>query len=201
MWSDWEEIRNDMVTHGLRNSLLVALMPTGSSATIAGVTECFEIQTSNLYSRKVLSGQFTVINKYLVKELDDMGLWCESLAHEIMEHEGSVADIKTIPGDIKRRYRTVWEHSMKTVIDMAADRAPFICQTQSMNLYLRRPTVPKMNSMLSYAHSKGLKTLMYYLHTKSTASAIKFTVDKDGSVDGTNSECTEEEDTCLSCSA
>lgn len=187
MWDDWNDIRADMVKYGLRNSLLTALMPTASSATIAGVTECFEIQTSNLYSRKVLSGQFTVINKYLVTELIKLGLWNEPMSHEIMRNEGSVATVKGIPDDIKRRYRTVWEYSMRTVIDMSADRAPFVCQTQSLNMYMSRPTVKKMNSMFMYAHEKKLKTLMYYLHTKASAAAIKFTVG--------------EEEECVACSA
>ena len=196
MWCDWEVIRGDMLKYGLRNSLLVALMPTGTSATIAGVTECFEITTSNIYSRKVLSGQFTIINKYLVKELIDLGLWDESLAHEIMEHEGSVARIARIPADIRDRYKTVWEHSMRTVIDLAAGRSPFVCQSQSMNLYVKRPSVPKMNSMLTYAHSKKLKTLMYYLHTRSTSKPMAFTIDK---TSDTNSE--EDEQGCVSCHA
>jgi ribonucleoside-diphosphate reductase alpha chain len=198
MWHDWDKIRDDMIKYGLRNSLLTSEMPTASSATIAGVNECFEIQTSNLYSRKVLSGEFTVVNKYLVKELQDMGLWNTTLSKLIMQNDGSVQGIESIPKDIQSRYRTVWEYSMKTVINMAADRGPFICQTQSMNIYFKRPTVKKMNSALLYAQSKGLKTLMYYLHSRSTSKAAQFTVGND--IEATNNEDNQSEE-CVSCSA
>jgi ribonucleotide reductase alpha subunit len=179
MWADWDLIREQMVTHGLRNSLLCALMPTASSATICGVNECFEIATSNLYSRKVLSGEFTIASKYLIDELIELDLWTPDITRAIMSTNGSIQNIDGIPDDIKRRFRTVGEYSMKTVISMAADRAPFVCQSQSMNLYIRTPTIPKLNSMLKYAHSRGLKTLMYYLHTRSKAKAIAFTADED----------------------
>jgi ribonucleoside-diphosphate reductase alpha chain len=192
MWEDWDTIRADMVKYGLRNSLLIALMPTATSATIVGVTESFEIQTSNLYSRRVLSGQFTIINRCLVSELIELGLWCVDIAHTILANKGSVSNIMTIPADVRARYRTVWEYSMKDVIDMAADRAPFVCQSQSMNLYIKRPSVRKMNSMLKHAHSRKLKTMMYYLRTKSTADPIQFTV-KD--------QATGDAEECTSCSA
>lgn len=194
MWDDWEDIRGEMVKHGLRNSLLVALMPTASSATIAGVNECFEIQTSNLYSRKVLSGEFTVVNKYLVKELQDLGIWDTKMSKLVMQNDGSVQGISSIPEDIQKRFRIVWEYSMRTVIDMAADRAPFVCQTQSMNIYFKRPTVKKMNSVLMYAHEKRLKTYMYYLHSRSTSKAAQFTVGND--IDSENAK-----EECVSCSA
>lgn len=175
-WNDWPTIRQAVVEHGLRNSLLLALMPTATSATFLGVTECFEIQTSNLYSRKVLSGEFTVINKYLVDELDEHGLWNDKITMSILGNDGSVQHINTIPKEIRDRYKTVWEYSMKSVIDMAADRAPFICQSQSMNLFLKNPTVPKLTSMHMYSWSKGLKTMQYYLRSRAATEAIKFTI-------------------------
>ena len=200
MWHDWDEIRSDMMKYGLRNSLLTAEMPTASSATIAGVNECFEIQTSNLYSRKVLSGEFTVVNKYLVRELQTLGLWTPALSKLIMANSGSVQDIATIPKDIQSRYRTVWEYSMRVVIDMAADRAPFVCQTQSMNIYFKRPTIKKMNSVLHYAHKKKLKTLMYYLHSRATSKAAATTTGND--ISSNEESASVEEDTeCVMCSA
>jgi ribonucleoside-diphosphate reductase alpha chain len=199
MWPDWNDIRASMVKYGLRNSLLVALMPTASSATIAGVTECFEAQTSNLYSRKVLSGQFTIINRHLVSELVQLGIWDEQVAHDILRESGSVANIDVIPSDIKRRYKTVWEHSMRTVIDMSADRGPFICQSQSLNLHVAKPTVKKLISIFKYGHARKLKTLMYYLRTEASTKAIKFTVGKDNvsKVEGVDDTVEE----CLECSA
>jgi ribonucleoside-diphosphate reductase subunit M1 len=199
MWHDWEQIRSDMMKYGLRNSLLTAEMPTASSATIAGVNECFEIQTSNLYSRKVLSGEFTVVNKYLVKELQELGLWTPAMSKLILSNSGSVQDIETIPNDIQKRYRTVWEYSMKVVIDMAADRGPFVCQTQSMNLYYKKPTIKKMNSVLHYAHKKKLKTIMYYLHGRASSEAASTTTGNDISNDGGGT--VDDDDGCVMCSA
>ena len=206
MWYDWDDIRSDMVEFGLRNSLLVALMPTASSATIAGVNECFEIQTSNLYSRKVLSGEFTVVNKHLVRELQALDLWTPALSKLIMANSGSVQDISSIPKDIQNRYRTVWEYSMRVVIDMAADRAPFVCQTQSMNIYFKRPTIKKMNSALHYAIGKKLKTPLYYLHSRSTSKAAATTTGNDissneGSEVGGEQETVERGPDCIDCSA
>jgi ribonucleotide reductase alpha subunit len=186
-YDDWADIKGQIVTYGLRNSLLVALMPTASSATIMGVTEAFEIQTSNVYSRKTLSGEFSVVNRYLIQDLVELGLWNQTMIDDIIRNEGSIQSIQSIPDNIKKRYRTVWEISQSVVIDMAADRGPFICQTQSMNLFLAKPTVPKLSSMYLYAHSKGLKTLCYYLRRRATSEAVQFTIGKN--------------DTCESCSA
>lgn len=186
-YDDWAEIKGQIMMYGLRNSLLVALMPTASSATIMGVTEAFEIQTSNVYSRKTMSGEFSVMNQYLIKDLVELGLWNQTMIDDIIRNEGSIQSIQSIPGNIKKRYRTVWEISQSVVIDMAADRGPFICQTQSMNLFLAKPTVPKLSSMYLYAHSKGLKTLCYYLRRRATSEAVQFTIGKN--------------DVCESCSA
>lgn len=192
-WDDWSEIKEQVKQHGLRNSLLIALMPTASSATIMGVTECFEIQTSNIYSRTVLSGDFTIINKYLIKELIEKDLWNEEMANSILSNDGSVQHIEDIPDDIKRRYKTVWEYSMKDVIDMAADRSAFVCQSSSLNLFIKEPSVPKLTSMHMYSFKKGLKTMSYYLRSRAATEAVKFTVRK------THKE--EEEEECLACQA
>ncbi|GBG33228.1 Ribonucleoside-diphosphate reductase large subunit [Hondaea fermentalgiana] len=175
-YKDWEGIHKNMVRYGLRNSLLVALMPTASSASIAGVTESFEILTSNLYSRKVMAGEYTIVNKYMVRELVERGIWNQNLSERILSNNGSIQVFADeIPADVRHRYRTVWEYKMRDYIVMSADRAPFVCQTQSLNLYMVRPTIPKLNAMLQYAHKKGLKTLLYYLRTKAVTEAIKFT--------------------------
>jgi ribonucleotide reductase alpha subunit len=173
-------------------------MPTASSATIVGVTECFEIQTSNLYTRKVLSGGFTIINKYLVNELIDEGLWTDKLMMDILGNDGSVQHIEAIPHDIKERYKTVWEYSMRSVIDMSADRSPFVCQSQSMNVFMKEPTTKKLTSMHLYSWKKGLKTLSYYVRSRASTEAIKFTVDN---VKTANVVVEEEEEECLACQA
>lgn len=198
-YDDWDTIRASMVKHGLRNSLLIAVMPTGSTATIMGVTESFEIMTANIYSRKVLSGEFVVANKYLVKELTERGIWCDTLAIRIMANKGSVTGIAEISDDIKRRFRTVWEYKMKDFIDMAADRSPFVCQSQSLNMYMRRPTIPKMTSMIKHAYQKRLKTVSYYFHSRAKTDAMQFTVsDKH---DDTGQPKSGDDDGCLMCSA
>jgi ribonucleoside-diphosphate reductase alpha subunit len=195
-WKDWDNIKQEIIQHGMRNSLLVALMPTASSATIMGVTECFEIQTSNLYSRKVLSGEFTLINKYLINELIEHGLWNEDIMMNILGNDGSIQHIDVIPKEIRERYKTVWEYSMRSVIDMASDRSPFVDQSQSLNLFLKNPTVPKLTSMHLYSWKKGLKTMSYYLRSRAATEAIKFTVNNQNP---TSTE--EEEEICLACSA
>ena len=175
---DWDKIRNEVKEHGVRNSLLIALMPTASTSQILGNNECFEPFTSNLYVRRVLSGEFVLVNKHLVRDLIDVGIWDENLKDDIILNNGSVQGINRIPEEIRNRYRTVWEMSMKSIIDMAADRGPYICQSQSMNLFLPEPTVGKVNSMHFYAWEKGLKTGMYYLRSKPAGSAKKITVEK-----------------------
>lgn len=176
LFSDWDELKSKVVKYGLKNSLLVAPMPTASTSQILGFNECFEPLTSNLYTRRVLSGEFQMVNEYLVRDLIKLGLWTETMKNEIVRSEGSVQHIEEIPQDLKQLYKTVWEISQKVIIDMAADRAPFIDQSQSMNIFMKEPTMGKLTSMHFYGWKKGLKTGMYYLRTQAASSAIKFTV-------------------------
>jgi len=199
-YDDWEDIRKEVVEYGIRNSLLLAVMPTGSTATIMGVTESIEIATSNIYSRKVLSGEYVISNKYMVKELSARGMWSPEMATRIMSNKGSLVGIDEIPNDVKHRFRTVWEYKMKEFINMSADRSPFICQSQSLNMYMRRPTIPKMTSMVKYAYQKGLKTISYYFHSRAKADAMQFTVEK-GSSTGGSTGSADDDNGCLSCSA
>ncbi|MBC8303875.1 MAG: ribonucleoside-diphosphate reductase subunit alpha [Pelagibacterales bacterium] len=175
---DWTKLRKDVLKHGVRNSLLVAPMPTASTSQILGNNECFEPYTSNLYTRRVLSGEFIIVNKHLLKDLVELGLWNEDMKHELMRSNGSIQDIKQIPDDLKELYRTVWEMSMKDIIDMARHRGYFIDQSQSLNLFMEGATMSKLTSMHFYAWKSGLKTGMYYLRTKSAVDAIKFTLEK-----------------------
>jgi ribonucleoside-diphosphate reductase alpha chain len=176
---DWEKLRVEVMRHGVRNSLLVALMPTASTSQILGNNECFEPYTSNLYTRRVLSGEFIVVNKYLFKDLVRIGLWNEDMKNQIFASNGSIQQIEGIPDALKEIYKTVWEIKQKALIDLAADRGPFICQTQSLNLFMENPTFAKLSSMHFYAWKKGLKTGIYYLRSKAAAEAIKFTVKKE----------------------
>lgn len=173
---NWGALKKEVAEYGVRNSLLVALMPTASTSQILGNNECFEPYTSNLYTRRVLSGEFIVVNKYLMKDLVKLGLWNDEMKDMILTANGSIQNISTIPDDIKELYKTVWEIKQKSVIDMSVDRAPFICQSQSLNLFIESPTFAKLSSMLFYAWKKGLKTGIYYLRTKAASEAIKFTV-------------------------
>ncbi|WP_339044208.1 ribonucleoside-diphosphate reductase subunit alpha [Cardinium endosymbiont of Tipula unca] len=179
---DWDTLRKEIIQHGVRNSLLVAPMPTASTSQILGNNECFEPYTSNIYTRRVLSGEFIVVNKYLLEDLIQFGLWNEKMKETLMVSNGSIQHIESIPQYIKNLYRTVWEIPQKAIIDMAADRAPYICQSQSLNLYVQDATMGKLTSMHFYAWKKGLKTGMYYLRTKAAADAIKFTIQKKESV-------------------
>ena len=174
---DWKGLRKSVKKHGVRNSLLVAPMPTASTSQILGNNECFEPYTSNIYTRRVLSGEFIVVNKHLLEDLVNLGLWNEDLKQELMRNNGSVQNIKGIPDDIKELYRTVWELSMKDIIDMARQRGYFIDQSQSLNLFVEGATMSKLTSMHFYGWKSGLKTGMYYLRTKSAVDAIKFTLD------------------------
>lgn len=176
---DWESLRKEVVEHGVRNSLLVAPMPTASTSQILGNNEAFEPYTSNIYTRRVLSGEFIVVNKHLLEDLVQLGLWNESLKQEIMRHNGSVQNIEVIPQDIKDLYKTVWEMSMKDIIDMSRQRGYFIDQSQSLNLFMEGATYAKLTSMHFYAWQSGLKTGMYYLRTKAAVDAIKFTLNND----------------------
>ena len=174
---DWGKLRNNIKKHGVRNSLLVAPMPTASTSQILGNNECFEPYTSNIYTRRVLSGEFIVVNKHLLEDLVQLGLWNESLKQELMRANGSIQHIEGIPEDIKELYKTVWELSMKDIIDMSRHRGYFIDQSQSLNLFMENANFSKLTSMHFYAWKSGLKTGMYYLRTKAAVDAIKFTLD------------------------
>ena len=174
---DWDKLRKSIKKHGVRNSLLVAPMPTASTSQILGNNECFEPYTSNIYTRRVLSGEFIVVNKHLLEDLVELGLWNENLKQELMRANGSVQDIDGIPEDIKELYKTVWELSMKDIIDMSRQRGYFIDQSQSLNLFMENANYSKLTSMHFYAWKSGLKTGMYYLRTKAAVDAIKFTLD------------------------
>jgi ribonucleoside-diphosphate reductase alpha chain len=174
---DWEALRQDVMKHGARNSLLLAPMPTASTSQILGNNECFEPFTSNIYVRRVLSGEFVVVNKYLLKDLVKLNLWNDVMKNKLIAHNGSVQGISEIPAHIRELYKTVWEIKQKTIIDMAADRGAYICQSQSLNIHIQDPNFGKLTSMHFYAWKKGLKTGMYYLRTKAAADAIKFTVE------------------------
>ena len=174
---DWAKLRKTVKKQGVRNSLLVAPMPTASTSQILGNNECFEPYTSNIYTRRVLSGEFIVVNKHLLEDLVDRGLWNEDMKQELMRNNGSVQNIEGIPEDLKELYRTVWEMSMKDIIDMSRQRGYFIDQSQSLNLFMEGATMAKLTSMHFYGWKSGLKTGMYYLRTKSAVDAIKFTLD------------------------
>ena len=173
---DWKAIKAEVKKHGVRNSLLVAPMPTASTSQILGNNECFEPYTSNIYTRRVLSGEFIVVNKHLLEDLVNLGLWTEDMKQELMQANGSIQNIEGIPDDIKELYKTVWEMSMKDIIDMSRHRGYFIDQSQSLNLFMEGATMAKLTSMHFYAWKSGLKTGMYYLRTKSAVDAIKFTL-------------------------
>jgi ribonucleoside-diphosphate reductase alpha chain len=174
----WGELRNQIKENGVRNSLLLAPMPTASTSQILGNNECFEPYTSNIYTRRVLSGEFVVVNKHLLLDLVKLGLWNDEMKNEIIKANGSIQGIDSIPENIKAIYKTVWEIKMKDIIDMSADRGHFIDQSQSLNLFIDQPNMGKITSMHFYAWEKGLKTGMYYLRTKAATQAIQFTVQK-----------------------
>ena len=178
---DWVSLRNEVMEHGVRNSLLVAPMPTASTSQILGNNECFEPYTSNIYSRRVLSGEFIIVNKHLLKDLVSLGLWNNDMKNRIIAANGSIQKINEIPADIKELYKTVWEIKQRNLIDMAADRGAFICQSQSLNLFVDSPTNSKLTSMHFYGWKKGLKTGMYYLRTQAATQAVQFTIEKQGS--------------------
>jgi len=178
LW-DWASLKEKLAKYGLRNSLLVAPMPTASTSQILGFNECFEPYTSNIYSRRVLAGEFQVVNPWLLKDLVDMGLWSDNMKNRIIADNGSIQNIPNIPADIKALYKTVWEISQKVIIDLAADRSAYIDQSQSLNIHIQNPSMGKLTSMHFYGWKKGLKTGMYYLRTQAAAAAIQFTVDKE----------------------
>lgn len=175
---DWESLRKEIMQYGVRNSLLVAPMPTASTSQIFGNNECFEPYTSNIYTRRVLSGEFIIVNKHLLKDLVQLGLWNNAMKNKIIAANGSIQHIEEIPSDVKELYKTVWEIKQRAIIDMAADRGAYICQSQSLNLFIDNPTISKLTSMHFYGWKKGLKTGMYYLRTQAATQAVQFTVDK-----------------------
>ncbi|MFM6937375.1 MAG: ribonucleoside-diphosphate reductase subunit alpha [Aquirufa sp.] len=179
---DWEKLRQQVVEHGVRNSLLVAPMPTASTSQILGNNECFEPYTSNIYARRVLSGEFAVVNKHLLKDLIKLNLWNESMKNKLISANGSVQNIPEIPQNLKDLYKTVWEIKQKTILEMAADRGAYICQSQSLNIHIQDVNFGKLTSMHFHAWKLGLKTGMYYLRTKAAADAIKFTIEKQAEV-------------------
>ena len=180
---NWPALQQEIKQYGVRNSLLIAPMPTASTSQILGNNECFEPYTSNIYVRRVLSGEFVIVNKYLLKDLVALGLWNDEMKNRIIAANGSVANIEEIPQEIRDIYKTVWEIKQRTLIDMAADRGAYICQSQSLNLFVQQPNKAKLTSMHFYAWKKGLKTGMYYLRTQAAAQAVQFTVEKQGSVE------------------
>ncbi len=177
---DWDTLRQEVMKHGVRNSLLVAPMPTASTSQILGNNECFEPYTSNIYSRRVLSGEFVIVNKHLLKDLLQLGLWNNTMKNRIIAANGSIQKIDEIPAHIKELYKTVWEIKQRNLIDMAADRGAYICQSQSLNMFVDTPTVAKLTSMHFYGWKKGLKTGMYYLRTQAATQAVQFTIEKQG---------------------
>lgn len=204
---DWDGLKAQISKHGMRNSLLLAPMPTASTAQILGNNESTEPFTSNMYNRRVLAGEFTVVNKHLLRELTSLGLWDENVRNRIIADNGSIQNVQSIPKEIRHIYRTVWEIPQRAILDMAADRAPFICQSQSLNIHIASPDSKKLTSMHFYAWQKGLKTGMYYLRTRPKADAIKFTVDQEQLV-ATNKENSksnlpveDDDEVCLSCGA
>ncbi|CAM9208820.1 unnamed protein product [Sphacelaria rigidula] len=205
---DWAGLKERMAQYGLRNSLLVAPMPTASTAQILGNNESVEPFTSNMYNRRVLAGEFTVVNKYLLTDLTERGLWTPEVRNQIIADHGSVQNVRQIPQELKNLYKTVWEIKQKFILNQAADRGAFICQSQSMNVHMAEASFGKLSSMHFYAWKKGLKTGMYYLRTRPKADAIQFTVDQSSlkasrgkKADTAEAQEPEEEPECLSCGA
>jgi ribonucleotide reductase alpha subunit len=174
---DWGALRKSIIDHGIRNSLLVAPMPTASTSQILGFNECFEPFTSNIYSRRTLAGEFVVINKYLMKDLIKLGLWNEHIKNNIILNKGSVQQLTCLSEKMRNKYKIVWEIPMKHLIDMSADRGAFICQSQSLNLWMEDPVYNKLTSMYFYGWEKGLKTGIYYLRRKAKHQAQQFTIE------------------------
>ena len=208
---EWDLLKEEVMKHGVRNSLLLAPMPTASTAQILGNNECFEPYTSNIYTRRVLSGEFIIVNKHLLRDLVKLGIWNDSLKNKLMASNGSIQNINEIPENIKELYKTAWEISQKSIVDMAADRGAYIDQSQSMNIFMENANFAKLTSMHFYGWKAGLKTGMYYLRTKAATDAIKFTLDKQAMTEPVAK--TEEErmaeincslddpDDCISCGA
>ncbi len=196
---EWDLLKEEVKKHGVRNSLLLAPMPTASTAQILGNNECFEPYTSNIYTRRVLSGEFIVVNKHLLKDLVKENLWTNEMRQKLMASNGSVQNINEIPQRIKDLYKTAWEISQKAIIEQAADRGAYICQSQSLNIFMENANFGKLTSMHFYGWKKGLKTGMYYLRTKAATDAIKFTVNKD-MVEEPTAQSLEDQQAALACS-
>ena len=197
---DWDKLRSDIICYGVRNSLLLSPMPTASTSQIMGFNESFEPFTNNIFQRKTLSGEFIIINKYLINDLISKGLWNKELKDTIILHEGSVQNIPEIDDELKAIYKTAWEIKQRNIIDMSADRGQYICQTQSLNIFMEEPDFQKLSSMHFYGHSKGLKTGSYYLRTRPKAKTQQFTIDPDFAKK--KRRCVEDNgDTCVLCSA
>jgi ribonucleoside-diphosphate reductase alpha chain len=203
---DWKALKADIKKGGMRNSLLLAPMPTASTSQILGNNECIEPYTSNIYTRRTLSGEYIIVNKHLLKDLISEGLWNDEMRERLMASNGSIKDFPDVPERLKALYKTVWELSQKAIIDLAADRGAFICQSQSLNLFVENPNFGKLTSMHFYAWQRGLKTGMYYLRSKAAVDPIKFTLSAKHQQKYVNQEevvaegevCTMEEG-CLSC--
>ena len=198
---DWVSLKTRVLRYGIRNSLLCAPMPTASTSQILGNNECFEPLTSNLYTRRTLAGEFVVVNKHLVKELGEMGMWNEGVKNNIVANRGSVQHIDGLPDHIKEKYRVVWEMSMRDIIDMSRDRGAYICQSQSLNLWVEEPTPKILTNIHFYGWEQGLKTGMYYLRRKARHQAQQFTVEPSNTTTSSNSKTNENEgEGCLMCS-
>lgn len=197
---EWDLLKEEVMEHGVRNSLLLAPMPTASTAQILGNNECFEPYTSNIYTRRVLSGEFIIVNKHLLKDLVKEGLWNKDMRQKIMAANGSIQNINEIPQRLKDLYKTAWEISQKAIIDQAADRGAYICQSQSLNIFMENANFGKLTSMHFYGWEKGLKTGMYYLRTKAATDAIKFTIDKNAIAEPTVAKTEEEAQAEITCS-
>jgi ribonucleoside-diphosphate reductase alpha subunit len=197
---EWDVLREEVMTHGVRNSLLLAPMPTASTAQILGNNECFEPYTSNIYTRRVLSGEFIIVNKHLLRDLVKEGLWNAEMRQKLMASNGSVQKIEEIPQELKDLYKTAWEISQKVIIEQAADRGAYICQSQSLNIFMENANFGKLTSMHFYGWKKGLKTGMYYLRTKAATDAIKFTVDKAVTEQTISAKSIEEQQAQIACS-
>jgi ribonucleotide reductase alpha subunit len=192
---DWAKLKESICEYGLRNSLLVAPMPTASTSQILGYNECFEPFTSNLYSRKTLAGEFVVVNKYLMRELIELGQWNEQIKNNIIANKGSVQQLSVLSEHMRNKYKIVWEMPMKHLIDMSADRGAFVCQSQSLNLWLEDPNYNTLTSMHFYSWKKGLKTGIYYLRRKGKHQAQQFTIEPEDKSEN------DKEEICEMCSA
>jgi ribonucleoside-diphosphate reductase alpha chain len=197
---EWDLLKDEVKKHGVRNSLLLAPMPTASTAQILGNNECFEPYTSNIYTRRVLSGEFIIVNKHLLKDLVREGLWNKDMRQKIMAANGSIQNIQDIPQRLKDLYKTAWEISQKAIIEQAADRGAYICQSQSLNIFMENANFGKLTSMHFYGWEKGLKTGMYYLRTKAATDAIKFTVDKTVTEEPKAAQIVEDQQAAIACS-